>query len=160
MPSYDPTVITFPASETSHLIELLLIHSRPAKEKLLNRERYYCFRDKKSEMHRIYRIVNVLEDVLPALVLEELSKQVFPNKYVLNQDEATRLKNYLNGVENGIRAERIRTYSYHDPQVFYFLTFNADDELPLHTGPAIPSQGQINYTRAQLKIGGKLASKG
>ena len=85
MPSYDPTVITRPASETSHLIERLLIHSRPAKEGVLNLDRYYCFRDEKSELHRICRIVSVLADVLPALVLHELSKQAFSNGYGLNQ---------------------------------------------------------------------------
>ena len=159
MPSYEPSVITLPASETSHLIERLLIHSRPAEERRLSFDRYYCLRDQKSEMRRIYSLVSALADVNPVEVLQDLHRQVFPNSYGLSEDDATRLKNYLNGIENGIRAGHIRTYSYHDTQVFYFLAFKEDDELPPHTRPAKPTQGPINYTRAELKEGGKLASK-
>lgn len=159
MPSYEPSVITLPASETAHLIERQLIHSRPAKESLLSRDRYYCFRAGNSEMQRIYSIVHVLPNVDPVLALQQLNQAAFPNSFGLTEDQATRLKNYLNGIENGIRAGRIKPHTYHEPQIFYFLATKEDDTLPPHTRPAKPTTGPINYTRDELKAGGILPAK-
>jgi hypothetical protein len=159
MPSYDPSVITLPASETIALLEKQLVHSRPAKEGLLNIDRYYCFRARNGEMRRIYSIVRVLPNVDPILFLKELGQVVFPNSLGLNEEYATRLKNYLRGIDNGIRAERIKPYTYHELQVFYFLASTEDDMLPPHTRPQQPTQGPINFSRAELTAGGILASK-
>ncbi|MBG8556051.1 hypothetical protein [Hymenobacter guriensis] len=159
MPSYEPSVITLPASETAHLIEKQLIHSRPAKKRLLSRDRYYCFRGDGNEMKRIYSIIHVLSGVDPILALQQLNQAVFPNSFGLTEDQATRLKNYLNGIEHGIRAKRIKISTYHEPQVFYFLATKEDDTLPPHTRPAKPTTGPINYTRDELKAGGILPAK-
>ncbi|WP_426491427.1 hypothetical protein [Hymenobacter sp. 102] len=103
--------------------------------------------------------MHVLSNVDPVLTLQKLNQAVYPNSFELTEDQATRLKNYLNGIENGIRAGRIKPYTYHEPQVFYFLATKEDDTLPPHTRPAKPTTGPINYTRDELKAGGVLPAK-